>query len=69
LAFGFSVLEIQFVCNGSFPAMLVYYEGLHRQWFIQSAEEISHAAVWLCSDGASMLNGIELVIDGGSFAH
>ena len=32
-------------------------------------EEISEAAVWLCSDAASFVNGTALTVDGGYVAH
>ena len=31
-------------------------------------EEVAHAAVWLCSDGASSINGTDVVVDGGMYA-
>ena len=30
--------------------------------------EVAHPTVWLCSDGASSVNGVEFVIDGGAYA-
>jgi NAD(P)-dependent dehydrogenase (short-subunit alcohol dehydrogenase family) len=32
-------------------------------------EEISEAAVWLCSDAASFVNGTAMTVDGGYVAH
>ncbi|MBT4046713.1 MAG: SDR family oxidoreductase, partial [Rhodospirillaceae bacterium] len=32
-------------------------------------EEIAAAAVWLCSDAASFVNGTAMTVDGGYVAH
>lgn len=34
--------------------------------YLGKAEQIASAAVWLCSDGASLVNGESMVVDGGT---
>lgn len=51
------------------PDKFEMFSKLNPMGRLVQPEEVAHAALWLCSEGASMINGIELVIDGGSFAH
>jgi NAD(P)-dependent dehydrogenase (short-subunit alcohol dehydrogenase family) len=38
----------------------------HTGGFVGRPGQIASAAVWLCSDGASFVNGESMVVDGGT---
>ena len=51
------------------PEMVALLEGHSPMGRMARPEEIAEAAIWLCSDKASFVNGHPLVIDGGYVAH
>jgi len=47
------------------PASEKKLKAAHPMGRVAEATEIAHAALWLCSDMASYVNGHEMVVDGG----
>ncbi|MCL2146502.1 MAG: SDR family oxidoreductase [Synergistaceae bacterium] len=50
------------------PEQFKVFEALNPMNRLIEPEEIAHVAVWLCSDGASSVNGTEMIVDGGMYA-
>lgn len=50
------------------PEVKAWFESKQPGGQAGSPEEVAQAAVWLCSDAASFVNGIALRIDGGALA-
>jgi NAD(P)-dependent dehydrogenase (short-subunit alcohol dehydrogenase family) len=46
-----------------YKALVARHSGMNR---LGKAEETANAIVWLCSEGASYINGTVLTVDGGS---
>ncbi|MBC8240324.1 MAG: SDR family oxidoreductase [Alphaproteobacteria bacterium] len=81
LAYAASGIRVNAVCPGYIVTPLV--EGIlerhperkaqimadHPVGRLGVPEEISEAAVWLCSDAASFVNGTAMTVDGGYVAH
>ncbi len=81
LAYAQSGIRVNAVCPGYIVTPLV--EGIlerhperkaqiladHPVGRLGVPEEISEAAVWLCSDAASFVNGTAMTVDGGYVAH
>jgi len=79
LEFATSNLRVNAICPGTVLTPLVERKlgQLYTKDFMQEAnpmkrfgeaEEIAAAAVWLCSDAASFVNGVALPVDGGIVA-
>jgi NAD(P)-dependent dehydrogenase (short-subunit alcohol dehydrogenase family) len=50
------------------PAMRSMMESMHPIKRMGRPEEVGDVAVWLCTDAASFVNGIGMLVDGGYVA-